>query len=81
MVLTLFVEHYLLVLPHPDYLFVEVLLESEECVFPSPLLRAVMEASSVGVIYHLASSVEAYRPALEAWLVLVAFLRPLEEEA
>ena len=81
MVLTLFVEHYLLALPHPDYLFVEVLLESEECVFPFPLLRAVMEASFVEVIYRLASSVEAYRLASEAWLVLVAFLRPFEEAA
>jgi len=69
------------VLPHPDYLFVEVLLESEEFVFPYPLLRVEMEASSVEVIYHLASSVEAYHPALAAWLVLAAFLRPLEEEA
>tara|TARA_R100001509_G_C4736671_1_gene171780 strand:+ start:189 stop:368 length:180 start_codon:yes stop_codon:yes gene_type:complete len=56
--------------PPPDYLFVEVVPGSVECVFPSPLLRAAMEASFVGVIYHLASFVVAC-------LLVVAY--PVEE--
>ncbi len=59
MVLILFVERYSQVLPHPDYLFVEVLLVSVGCEYPFPLHRVGMEASSVEVIYHPASSVEA----------------------
>ena len=81
MVAYLFVEHYSEVLQHQHYLFVVVLLVSVECEYPFLLHRVETEASSVVVIYLLASSVGAYHLALVAWLVLAAFHHPLEEEA
>ena len=70
----------ILVLLLLHYLFVEVLLVFSECVFPSPLLRAVKEAYLEA--YLVASFVEevhfyaSFVVLVEAWIVLVASYHP-----
>ena len=76
MVANLVVEHWLQEHQRRDYPFAEVLLVNVEFVFPCLHHRAEMEASSEEAFDHLASSEGAYRLAVVAWLVLVAYLHP-----
>tara|TARA_Y100001972_G_C7431668_1_gene222199 strand:- start:29 stop:358 length:330 start_codon:yes stop_codon:yes gene_type:complete len=73
LVVNLVVERWLREHQHRDYLFAEVSLVNVEFVFPYLHRRVEMEASSEGAFDHPASSEEAYRLALVAWLVLVAY--------